>query len=251
MAAYLPRVVDEELDALLPALPALLLECRRLSSVTLSWARPRGKASFSARFALRALLHHFARGRGTGISAGSHDAYPLSKQSARNTTRLSGAVTPSDRSPSSCPEVYGPKGVGKTATALRRPSLIHRLDDAGQRAVVAAQPARATHSGAGRIVTVRMRPLTLAERGVGEPTVSGDCRLRLSRPPYAVHRRVRNPAALRRWLTAYAATTSTTASYETIRDAATSRAPVGATEAPPRRSGARRPVARRGRRRAA
>ena len=34
--------------------------------------------------------------------------------------------------------------------------------------------------------------------------------------------RVRNPAALRRWLRAYAAVTSTTASYETIRDAATS-----------------------------
>ncbi len=33
---------------------------------------------------------------------------------------------------------------------------------------------------------------------------------------------VRNPAALRRWLAAYGAATSTTASYETIRDAATS-----------------------------
>lgn len=32
---------------------------------------------------------------------------------------------------------------------------------------------------------------------------------------------VRNPAALRRWLNAYAAATSSTASYETIRDAAT------------------------------
>src|SRR5829696_4764426 len=28
-----------------------------------------------------------------------------------------------------------------------------------------------THSGAGRIVTVRMRPMTLAERGVATPTV--------------------------------------------------------------------------------
>src|SRR2546421_644820 len=34
--------------------------------------------------------------------------------------------------------------------------------------------------------------------------------------------RVRNPAALGRWMTAYAAASSTTASYETIRDAATS-----------------------------
>lgn len=34
-------------------------------------------------------------------------------------------------------------------------------------------------------------------------------------------RSVRNPAALRRWLNAYAAATSTTSSYEVIRDAAT------------------------------
>ncbi|MYJ46148.1 MAG: DUF4143 domain-containing protein, partial [Acidimicrobiales bacterium] len=39
--------------------------------------------------------------------------------------------------------------------------------------------------------------------------------------PLSGHR-VRNPAALHRWLTAYAAATSTSASYETIRDAATS-----------------------------
>ena len=32
---------------------------------------------------------------------------------------------------------------------------------------------------------------------------------------------IRNPAALRRWMTAYAAASSTTASYETIRDAST------------------------------
>ena len=36
-----------------------------------------------------------------------------------------------------------------------------------------------------------------------------------------VGRSVRNPAALRRWLEAYAAAVSTTASYESIRDAAT------------------------------
>ena len=38
--------------------------------------------------------------------------------------------------------------------------------------------------------------------------------------PLAGHR-VGNPAALRRWLTAYAAAVSTTASYESIRGAAT------------------------------
>lgn len=127
-----------------------------------------------------------------------------------------------------------------------------------------------THSGAGRIVTIRMRPMTLSERGIGSPSVSLAALLSGKRPAlkgetdvsletYAnevvasgfpglrhltgrarraqldgyiqriVERdfedfghRIRNPAALRRWMTAYAAATSTSASYETIRDAATS-----------------------------
>lgn len=134
----------------------------------------------------------------------------------------------------------------------------------------ASAAGRATHSGAGRIVRLRVRPLTLVERGVAEPTVSlaslldakqtrvagttpvrledyveeilvggfpgmrlSDERLRrralegyLARiadaelPEIGV--RVRNPANLRRWMAAYAAATATTASYERIRDAATS-----------------------------
>ncbi len=126
-----------------------------------------------------------------------------------------------------------------------------------------------THSGAGRIVTLRMRPLTTYERGVGAPSVRLSDLLSGRRPPifgatmvsledYAAElvasgfpgmrqsadralrarldgyldriiehefpdlgRTVRAPATLRRWMTAYAAATSTTASYETIRDAAT------------------------------
>jgi predicted AAA+ superfamily ATPase len=126
-----------------------------------------------------------------------------------------------------------------------------------------------THSGAGRIVTIRMRPMTLFERGIGAPSVSLAALLSGQRPAikgetsvsletYAkeivasgfpglrhltgrarraqldgyiqriVERdfvdfghRIRNPAALRRWMTAYAAATSTSASFETIRDAAT------------------------------
>ncbi|WP_020496329.1 ATP-binding protein [Sciscionella marina] len=125
-----------------------------------------------------------------------------------------------------------------------------------------------THSGAGRIVTLRMRPLSLPERGVAEPTVSlrrllsglgdpveGRTGLKLAdyaneivasgfpglrnlpgRPLRAqldgyIHRIVdrdfaelgkvvRRPAMLHAWLAAYAAATATTASYETIRDAA-------------------------------
>ena len=130
------------------------------------------------------------------------------------------------------------------------------------------------HSGAGRIVTLRMWTTTLAERTSsgsdrGGPTVSLRSLLSGERPEvggdtdlgvedYAeeiaaggfpgwrhvtgrprrlllegyLHRlfehdfplagqRVRNPAALRRWLRAYSAATSTTASYEAVRDAAT------------------------------
>jgi uncharacterized protein len=126
-----------------------------------------------------------------------------------------------------------------------------------------------THSGAGRIVTVRMRPMTLAERQLEVPTVSLAALFTGSVPglegrttvglgEYAaevvasgfpalrplsgralramldgylarileadvaeVGHRLRNPQALRRWMTAYAAATATTATFETIRDAAT------------------------------
>jgi len=113
----------------------------------------------------------------------------------------------------------GPKGVGKTASALRRAATVFELDRPSHRAVLEADPTlvergdrpvlldewqrspplwdavrRAVdrdpapgrflltgsavadhvpvHSGAGRIVSVRMRPLTLAERGVAQPNVS-------------------------------------------------------------------------------
>lgn len=127
-----------------------------------------------------------------------------------------------------------------------------------------------THSGAGRIVRVRLRPMTLAERGGEPPTVSlarlldggrsavegrtemtlghyvdeilgsGFPGIRPLRPDlqraqldgYLDHivdrdfdeldHRVRRPATLRRWMAAYAAATATTASFEKIRDAATS-----------------------------
>jgi hypothetical protein len=125
-----------------------------------------------------------------------------------------------------------------------------------------------THTGAGRIVSLAMRPMTLAERGVGVPTVSlaelltgrreglggstdviadeyaheilasgfpglrdlPDRAIRAELDGYisrVIDRDledaggpVRNTAALRRWLTAYAAATSSSTSYEKIRDAA-------------------------------
>lgn len=134
-----------------------------------------------------------------------------------------------------------------------------------------ASPARPpTHSGAARVVTVRMRPLSLGERGVTEPpTVSLRDLLAGNRPPVEgttkltladytdeiirsgfpgirhldgralraqldgyldrivdtdfaeMGRQVRRPQLLRRWMAAYAAATATSAGYETIRDAAT------------------------------
>lgn len=211
--------------------------------------------------------------------------------------------------------IEGPKGVGKTRTALQRAKTVHRLDDPAELAVAQADPARLlqgqppvlidewqrlpqvwdlvrravddgappgsflltgsalpdpppTHSGAGRIVTLRMRPLTLSERlqtasvslaellgGAREP-VEGVTDFALAdyteeilasglpglRPLSERARRlqlegyldrvvdrdipddagavIRNPAALRRWMSAYAAASSTTATFERLRDAA-------------------------------
>jgi predicted AAA+ superfamily ATPase len=133
-----------------------------------------------------------------------------------------------------------------------------------------ASPAEVeTHSGAGRIVSIRMRPLALSERGLETPSVSLSHLLTGERPPVEgrtelrvdhyvreilhsgfpgmrhlsgrplraqldgyldrivdrdfpeLGHPIRNPAGLRRWMTAYAAASSTTASFETIRDAAT------------------------------
>ncbi len=125
------------------------------------------------------------------------------------------------------------------------------------------------HSGAGRIVILRMRPLALSERGLCEPTVSlhdlaaggrgrldGRCPVRLDgyvdeilRSGFPEIRRldgraltlqldgylerivdrdvpdeaglkVRRPAALRAWLAAYAAATATSADYTKVAEAA-------------------------------
>jgi predicted AAA+ superfamily ATPase len=127
-----------------------------------------------------------------------------------------------------------------------------------------------THSGGGRIVSLRMRPFSLAERlhepasvslaellvggrpGVGGRTVckledyteevlrsgfpglrelggralraqlDGYLRRVVDRDFPELGHPVRNPGALRRWMTAYAAATATTTSFEKIRDASTS-----------------------------
>lgn len=128
---------------------------------------------------------------------------------------------------------------------------------------------RPTHSGAGRIVPIRMRPLTLVERGSAAPSVSLRSLLSGSRPPlegttdatledytrelvtggfpgirFSDERaqraaldgylarivdtdlpelgvEVRNPATMWRWVRAFAAATSTSTSFDKIRNAAT------------------------------
>lgn len=125
--------------------------------------------------------------------------------------------------------VEGPKGVGKTATALRRATRTIRLDRPDELERLRAEPSRTdpalgtllldewqryppvwdsvrravddgaapasylltgsavpagapVHSGAGRIVSLRMRPLSLAERGLEKSVVSMAELLTGSRP---------------------------------------------------------------------
>jgi predicted AAA+ superfamily ATPase len=128
----------------------------------------------------------------------------------------------------------GPKGVGKTATLIRRARTVYKVDNVLQRALLEADPDRLerdptpilldewqrlpalwdlvrrnvdadpvpgkfllagsavpmevpVHSGAGRIITLRMRPLSLAERGIAaSPTVSLADLLAGKRPPLEI-----------------------------------------------------------------
>jgi predicted AAA+ superfamily ATPase len=211
----------------------------------------------------------------------------------------------------------GPKGVGKTATALQRASTTFRLDDPTRLQIVQASPELAmqqpgpvlfdewqrmpaiwdavkravdsqtgqegpflltgsayvpgvtTHSGAGRIHDLRMRPMTLPERGVTTPAISlrsllaGGCEIPLANTTFNLQdyvdeivasgfpgiRRLkkearqaqldsyltnivykdireagqhsRRPEAVMAWLRGYAAATSTAATWEKVRNAAT------------------------------
>ncbi|MFT4234196.1 MAG: DUF4143 domain-containing protein [Microbacterium sp.] len=210
----------------------------------------------------------------------------------------------------------GPKGVGKTDTALRRSDTPYLLDAPAQRDIVRADfelssmpagtvlldewqklpqvwdsvrrqvdagapagrflltgsatptDAAGTHSGAGRILSLRMRPMGLHERAIVTPTVSlssmleGNAAVEGTSPfslaDYAaaivdsglpgvmtaqprLRRRlldaylqriidrdlpdqgftVRRPETLRRWLSAYAAASSTTTAYSRLLDATT------------------------------
>lgn len=236
MKNYLTRVVDEELDDLLPALPAIALEGPR------------------------------AVGKTETASRRARTTYRLDEEAQRAVIQADPGRVVKGEKPILLDEW---QRIPSTWDTVRR--AVDRNREPNQYLLTgSASPTTApTHSGAGRIVTLRMRPLTLFERGVGEPTVSLRTLLEGSWAPVDGHtdvgldeyveetvasgfpglrglpdralraqldgylRRIvdrdfeeqglslRKPDTLVRWMSAYAAATSTTASFETIRDAAT------------------------------
>ncbi len=240
MTEYWPRIVDDELDEL-AELPAICLEGPR------------------------------AVGKTTTALRRASSRFDLDDASVRE------AVAADPRRVIEAPP---PVAVDEWQRLPAIWDLVRRAVDANpepERFLLAgsAPPATLpTHSGAGRIVGVRMRPLALCERRDTElwakttvslgallsgqrPEIAGrtEARLadyveevlksgfpatrRLSPPARRASlggyvnriverdiaesgRDIRNPSALRRWLAAYAAATGTTASFEKIRDAATS-----------------------------
>lgn len=236
VSPYRPRVVDRELDTLLQSLPAVLIEGPKGVGKTAT-AQERAKSViYLDDPAQRAIAE-----ADTGVLL--RHPHPVLLDEWQQVPALWDAVRRAVDA-DSAPNQYLLTGSASPAD----------------------QP---THTGAGRIVTVRMRPLSLVERGVAQPTVSlqdllvGDRRplkgvtivsladytreivasgfpgfrhlqgraLRTQLDSYlsrTVDRdfveqghRVRQPETLKRWMRAYAAALSTTASLEAVRDAAT------------------------------
>lgn len=237
MVGYLTRVVDGELDELMPGLAAISLEGPKAV----------GKTATAARRVRRV------------VSLDDPAQRELLRADPQRLDRVPGPVLVDEwqREP--------------VAWDLVRRSVDR--DPAPGRFLLtgsAAPTTAPTHSGAGRIVTLRMRPMSLAERVLATPTVSLRDLLGGRRPAvggaseaglpdYATEivrsgfpgirdlparaRRaqldgylariverdfpeqghlVRRPATLTGWLAAYAAATASTASYTTLLDAATS-----------------------------
>lgn len=238
MSEYIERVVDVELDELFDALPAIALE----------GARAVGKTETARRRA--------------------QTTYQLDEEAERVIAEAEPGQVLRGAKPILVDEW---QRVPATWDVVRR--AVDRDYGPGQFLLTgSASPASPpTHSGAGRIITLRMRPLTLFERGVDEATVSLRSLLQGGREPVGgatevtlteyvqeivasgfpalrslpdrarraqldgyLHRIVdrdfegqghtlRKRETLRRWMSAYAAATSTTAAFATIRDAATGR----------------------------
>jgi hypothetical protein len=237
MADYLPRLVDTELDALMAELPAIALE----------GPKGVGKTATAERRACT--------------------VYRLDEPAQRAIAEADPAQVLNGEAPVLVDEW---QRVPAVWDAVRR--AVDRANIPGHFLLTgSAGPATPpTHSGAGRIVSLRMRPLSLSERGIGTQSVSLKQLLRGNRERVegktevsladyvreivhsgfpAIRRlsgralraqldgylrrivdtdfqeqgfTVRRPEVLERWMAAYAAATATTASFETIRDAATS-----------------------------
>ncbi|WP_053203242.1 ATP-binding protein [Jiangella muralis] len=236
MAQYLPRIVDAQLDEFLQGLPAVAVEGPKAV----------GKTATARRRAAE------------GLALDDPDLRRLVAADPTRIDRVGGTLLVDEW------QRYPPVW-----------DLVRRSVDRDGRPgrfllTGSAAPAEApVHSGAGRIVQVRMRPMSLAERGPDRPTVSlaallagtpgaiaGDATLDL--PAYVEEilrsgfpgirqlaprprraqldgyltrvvehdfaeqgHRVRRPATLRAWLAAYAAATASSASYNSVLDAAT------------------------------
>lgn len=237
MVQYKRRVVDEELDLLMPQLPAMLLDGPKAV----------GKTETASRRVATVL--DMSRPEQHALVAAAPDSVlaEATKPVLVDEWHL-------------LPVVWD---------AVKR--AVDRDRSGGQFVLAGSAPivGSPAHTGAGRITTLRMRPMTLPERGVAAPTVSlerlltgerdrlvGTTTLGLaayvdellrSGLPGSQHldgralrqdltgyldriverdvvdagRVVRRPAALRAWLRAYAAATATDASWERLRDAAT------------------------------
>jgi uncharacterized protein len=236
MSDYIPRIVDGELDELLAALPAVALEGPK----------------------------------GVGKTASAERRAATIFQLDTQTHRQLAEADPTQLLKADPPVLldewqHVPAVWDAVRRAVDRNSTPNRYLLAGSMAPTSAP----THTGAGRIVSLRMRPLALSERELSTPTVSLRELLSGSRPevsgttdvrladyageiirsgfPGIRHLRgralraqldgyvtrvvdrdfmeqghpVRKPQALRRWMAAYAAASSTTTTLEKIRKAAT------------------------------
>lgn len=229
---YVRRVIDDELDGLLPELPAVLLD------------GPKGV------------------GKTATAEQRCRTIRRLDDEAERSIIAADPFLIADDGPPVLIDEW---QRVPAVFDAVRR--LVDRDPTGGRYLLTGSAPTTQTHSGAGRITTMRLRPLTLAERGVEVPTVSmaklldgtenprGRTDLRLDDyvreivaggfpglrhlSDRARDRQldsyldriidhdlteaglvVRRPETVRSWLRSYAAASGTTASWEKIRDAA-------------------------------
>ncbi|MEZ5310120.1 MAG: DUF4143 domain-containing protein [Microthrixaceae bacterium] len=134
---YQRRIIDDELDELFPQLPAVLLD------------GPKGVGKTST-----------AEQRCVTVRR-------LDVEAERQVVAADPSVISSDARPLLLDEW---QRVHPTWDAVRR--LVDADPSGGQFILTGSAPTKESHSGAGRITSMRMRPLTLPERGVAEPSVS-------------------------------------------------------------------------------